>query len=166
MRHWPPDRAVARWRAVAVAVATLAGPCHHSTSGLRWSRGYLVQALPGGPAALYGRIDNRSDHADTLVGIATSVANRVEMHAETMSQGPSGGVMMSMTPVARLTVPAHRFLVLSPGQDHGMLTGVTLGLHRGDSVVVVLRFLHAAPVSGRATVIAYTDVDSATAGIR
>lgn len=166
MRHRPPDRSIAPWRTLGVAVALLGWTCHHSTPGLRWSRGYLVLALPGGPAALYGRIDNGSDHPDTLVGIATSVASRVEMHAETMSKGPSGGMMMSMTPVARLTVPGHGFLVLGPGQDHGMLTGVEPGLHRGDSVVVVLRFLHTAPVSGTATVIAYNDVDSATAGVR
>ncbi|MGA7096320.1 MAG: copper chaperone PCu(A)C [Acidimicrobiia bacterium] len=75
---------------------------------------------PTGPnAALYFTADGYGED-DQLVGAATDVAPKVEIHETVM--GDNG--TMGMQPVESLDLPASGQLVLEPGGYHVMLVGV------------------------------------------
>ncbi len=148
---------------LAIAMPLLGAlACRPTAPSVHWSRAYVVLPIVGSPAALYARIINDTDRPDTLLGIRTEAAREAEIHAS-MTRETIGAGAMSMAPVERLAVPAHGTLVLSPGGYHGMLTGLRPGFAPGDSITVLLRFARAGPINGRAAVITYADVDTATA---
>lgn len=126
--------------------------------------------IPAGdaPAAMYFSVRNTGSAPDTLLALSTGVATTATMHnqeSRDMPMGPGGamGAMMHMVSVPLVAIPGHSELHFSPGGYHGMLEGLRQPLVRGDTVRVTLRLAHAGEVSALARIVAYADLDSATA---
>lgn len=120
-----------------------------------------VVAEPVSPdgTALYLRIDNAAPLADTLLGISTPVAARVEIH-RTVERG----AMRRMEPLAALPIPAGGRAVLEPGASHGMLVDPVGELAPGDRVPLTLLFRNAGEVRVDAAVVRYEDLEAALDG--
>jgi copper(I)-binding protein len=71
----------------------------------------------------------------TLVGVASPVANIVEVHEMKMDAG-----MMKMSAVNRLALPAGKAVDLKPGGYHVMLMDLKAPLKEGDTVPMTLTF--------------------------
>lgn len=96
-----------------------------------WAR----PADSGAMSAVYFTLGNTGSEADTLVGVASDVAARTELHVS-MQQGRT----MHMSPVTSLPVPAGDSVSFRPLGAHVMLTDLQRPLTPGDSLRVTLRF--------------------------
>jgi copper(I)-binding protein len=98
-----------------------------------------ARATPGGArtAAIYLRITAKGA-GDRLVGCSTPVAEKAQVHSETMANG-----VMEMRPVAALAVTPGTPTVLKPGGYHIMLIGLKQPLKAGDSFPLTLDFASA-----------------------
>ncbi|HVY65477.1 MAG TPA: copper chaperone PCu(A)C [Gammaproteobacteria bacterium] len=99
-----------------------------------WIRATPPQVMTG---AAYLTIQG-GDAADTLTGVRSGVAAKVEIHTTMQHDG-----VMHMMPVESLPIPAHGTVKLAPGGEHLMLTGLTRALTPGQSVTITLQFEHA-----------------------
>jgi periplasmic copper chaperone A len=119
----------------------------HGGDGKSFTVGDLVVENPWAresvtpTGAAYLTVRNQGDAADRLVGIATSVADRAELHSSVMQDG-----VMRMRPVEAVEVPAHGEAVLAPGGLHVMLIGLKGPLEEGGSFALTLSFEHAGEV--------------------
>jgi copper(I)-binding protein len=143
----------------------LASDTHSATAPtLHWSRAYIVTPAGNAPAVLYVTIQNPTAKADTLLRVTTPLVDVAMLHANTTSGSmnePQG--TMSMVEVSTIEIPSDTTIALAPGGTHVMLMNPKHAIARGDSIPVTLVFTHAGALSGNAAVIAYTDVDTATA---
>jgi len=71
--------------------------------------------------ALYFVIENHGSAAKAIVSASSPSAAKIEMHEEKMEGDKK---MMSMTPVARIPVPANGMATLKPGGFHMMVFGL------------------------------------------
>jgi len=71
--------------------------------------------------ALYFVIENHSPEARAIVSASSPAAAKLELHEEKMEGDKK---MMSMTPVARIPVPANGMAMLKPGGFHMMVFGL------------------------------------------
>lgn len=94
------------------------------------------------PAAGYLVITNPADRADALVGAASPVAARIEIH-ETAADA-SG--MMAMHPVERLEIGAGATVHLEPGGYHLMLMEMGDLPPVGETIHLTLTFERAGPI--------------------
>jgi periplasmic copper chaperone A len=104
-----------------------------------WSR-----ATPRGTdiAAGYMAIENRGTAPERLIGVASEIASRVEVHEMTMT----GGVMR-MRPLANgLSIAAGKSVKLEPGGYHVMFVGLKRPLAQGDRFKATLQFERAGAV--------------------
>ena len=138
--------AVAVLFVVAIGCARPSAPPNEVT--VRGARAF--EARVGATAAAYATIINGTDSADVLDSVTTRVARFTSLHA----QREQGG-FVTMTPLARPTIPPHDSLVLRPGGDHLMLEGVDRTLAAGDEVPLVFWFHHAGRIEVVANVSAY-----------
>lgn len=118
------------------AAAVLAG-CAPSTSTPNievedaWVR---LPAVPGRPAAAYFHI--RTDLGPTtLIRVEAPQAARAEMH-ESMARGG----MMSMTPLAKVTIPYDGVETFEPGGRHVMIYGLAPAVKAGGTTPLRLFF--------------------------
>jgi len=134
---YPPAPAdiVADARRLLADVPIRAGPA--------WAR----PAAAGATSALYVTLENRGPVEDRLVGAASPVAGRVEVHRTSVE----GGVMR-MRPAGEVAIPAGGALAFEPGGLHVMLVGLRRELVAGDSLSVTLRFARAGELTVRAVV--------------
>ncbi len=91
-----------------------------------------------------------SAEGDTLVEV-TSPHGAAGLH------DVIGGVMSPMTD---LPLAAGRRLTLGAGGPHVMITGMTEGYARGDSLALTLRFARAGEVTMRLPVVRFSDAQS------
>jgi hypothetical protein len=91
--------------------------------------------------AAYLTVRNGGDAADRLVGVASEVADRAELHSSVVQDG-----VMRMRPVDAVEVPAGGEAVLEPGGLHVMLIGLKAPLEEGDSFALTLVFEDAGEV--------------------
>jgi hypothetical protein len=91
--------------------------------------------------AAYLTVRNGGDAADRLVGVASEVADRAELHSSVVQDG-----VMRMRPVDAVEVPAGGEAVLEPGGLHVMLIGLKAPLEEGDSFALRLVFEDAGEV--------------------
>ncbi len=103
-----------------------------------WSR----PALAGGNGVVYGEIGNRGAADDRLLGAASPVAGRAELHRSTMEDG-----IHRMEKLDGIPVPAGGAAVLQPGGLHLMLIGLKTALKAGDAVPILLTFRRAGDVA-------------------
>jgi copper(I)-binding protein len=96
---------------------------------------------------VYLRVHNDGDSDDRLIGVASEVADKAQLHASEMQDG-----VMRMRPVEALLVPAHGEAVLEPGGLHVMLMGLGDPLVEGNSLPLTLHFEQAGEVEVVATI--------------
>jgi len=120
--------------AAAAAAVTAAAPLEAVQP---WSR----PATAGSTAAGYVTLVNHGSTAQTLTGVASPLAESVEIHSSSMA----GGVM-SMKKEDRVPVPAGGKAVFGPGGYHLMLIGLTKTTKAGDQVPATLTFASGAKV--------------------
>lgn len=101
-----------------------------------WSR-----ATPGGApiGAGYMTITNNGKTADRLLGGASTIAKRVEVHTMTMVKG----VMRMRKLVDGLVIKPGQTVKLAPGGDHLMLIGLTKPIRKGQPFAATLNFAKA-----------------------
>jgi hypothetical protein len=105
-----------------------------------WSR----PAVAGTNAIGYMILANRGHAADTLEKVESPLAAKVEIHSSSMAGG-----IMTMAPVAKVSVPAGGQVTFGPAAYHLMIIGVTRTLKAGDRVPVTLSFASGAKVRAR-----------------
>lgn len=113
---------------------------------IRLEHAFTRSAPAGGVGAFYVTIVN-GGAADTLVGVATPVAGKAELHESKMEND-----VMKMRGVARLAIPAGGTVRLAPGGYHVMLIALTQPLTVGQSVPITLTFEKAGSVEVSASV--------------
>ncbi len=103
-----------------------------------WSRASVSTA---DAAAVYMIITGGSE-GDSLIGVAvdTSVAGVAGLHESSMAPNAEGVMMMSMSHVPSIDVPADGTAVLEPGGFHVMLTSLVEPLVVGSEFDVTLTF--------------------------
>ena len=69
--------------------------------------------------AIYLTLMNHGVDGDRLVGVATPVADRAQLHVESVENG-----IMTMRPLAEIEVKPGATAALKPGASHVMLTGL------------------------------------------
>lgn len=104
-----------------------------------WSRATPGSAKVGGG---YLTITNNGSAADRLVSATSDVADKVELHEMSMSNG-----VMSMRPVdGGLAIEPGKSVSLAPGGFHLMLLGLKAPLLQGKQVPLTLTFAKAGSV--------------------
>ena len=95
-----------------------------------WSRA----AMAGRNGVVYLTI-TAGRSGDRLIGVASPVAEKTELHESLMEQG-----VMKMRGVTALPIAPEQTVTLAPGGLHIMLLRLKQPLHEGDSVPVTLTF--------------------------
>lgn len=106
---------------------------------------YAREVPPGAPAsASFMALTNKSTETINLVGAASDVAQKVELHTHTHDKG-----VMRMRMVEKISIPAKGVTTLKPGGYHIMLIGLKDPLKEGQKIDVTLKFADGstAPVS-------------------
>lgn len=97
----------------------------------------------GATGAIFLEIANHADTDDRLLGVASDVAEKVELH----SHNASGDGVMRMSAVpAGVAIAALQGYSLKRGGDHIMLMGLRQDLKDGDIIHLTLSFEHAGEV--------------------
>ncbi|HSF65540.1 MAG TPA: copper chaperone PCu(A)C [Paracoccaceae bacterium] len=122
-----------------LAVALLAVPAAaQSHDGMHVTDAY---ARVSGPSAQSGAVflmlENHGTAEDRLIGVASDVAARVEMHTHTQD---ANGVMQMREVPEGFAIAAGGTHALARGGDHIMLLGLTRPLNQGDSFPLTLTF--------------------------
>ncbi len=95
-----------------------------------------IRLLPGDlPAGGYVTLHNRGDAPRALTGASSPDYKQVMLHVSTLRNG-----MSHMSKVARLALPPHATVKLSPGGYHLMLMHAKRPVKVGDTVPVTLEF--------------------------
>jgi periplasmic copper chaperone A len=84
--------------------------------------------------ALYMVVENHSAQPKTIVGVATPDAGSAELHQMTMNK-----MIMVMTPVTHVSIPARGQTSFDPNNFHIMLFGLKMRPAVGDKVHVTLK---------------------------
>jgi hypothetical protein len=103
-----------------------------------WSRATVAQA---GDGVVYLTIANHGTADDRVVGAATPVATKAELHTTLDDHG-----VMKMRPLADLPVKAGKTAAFKPAGAHIMLIGLKQRLKVGDDFPLTLTFAKAGPV--------------------
>ena len=126
-------------RALIAALALVASPALAQVSiDQPWMR-----ATPPGAKVAGGfmTVTNKGSTPDRLVGAASPVAERVELHVHVHESG-----MMKMKQVAGFDVPANGKFVLKPGGGHLMFIDIKRPIKEGETIPVTLKFEKAGEV--------------------
>lgn len=112
--------------------------------GIMFHDAYAITARPGAPSgAAFMAIMNATDHDDRLLGVASAIAKKVELH--THIADPSG--VMKMTRIdGGIALPAGATHLMQRGGDHVMFMGLNGPLEQGADVVVTFTFEKAGDV--------------------
>lgn len=97
----------------------------------------------GASGAIFMEITNHADVDDRLIGVASDVAEKVELH--THKEGADGVMQMLHVPEG-FPIAALQGHALKRGGDHVMLMGLTRALKDGDIIHLTLTFEHAGVV--------------------
>ena len=131
---------------VAITIApVLAGA---APSGLK-AEGAWVRWLPNGlPAAGYLELVNDSDADLSLTGASSPDYMMVHLHESYVNNDGTSGMRM----IAKVVVPAHGTVRLSPGGYHLMLMKARHAIEVGDTVAIVLKMDRAGELEVKAPV--------------
>lgn len=122
------------------------------------SRVYVVIPAGSAPAAMYFTAHNAGQTTDSIVAIDAGDLGNATLH-RSMTDA-SGSMMMHAIPGIELAPGGS--VRLAPGGYHGMIEPVSRALRRGEQIPVAVRFARGGTIRVDATVIAYSDVDTAT----
>lgn len=97
----------------------------------------VIRATPPGfnVTAAYFKLENTSGANLSLVGASSKLADKVEIHEHTFSEG-----MMKMRRVQQLAIAAGETAWFKPGGHHLMFFGLKRPVNPGDLVEVTLKF--------------------------
>ncbi len=104
-------------------------------------------------AAAYFVVVNNGEEPDTLVAIASPMADRAQLHRLEARDG-----RMQMTRVDSLPIPARGRVRLAPGGFHVMLHALQDRLEEGDTLELIATFSRAGAVRIPITVLTYSEV--------
>lgn len=128
---------------IFLAACLAAGSNLQAQSQLNWSAGYVNAPIPGqGAIAGYLSITNSGDEDDTLIGFSSAVAQMVQLHESSMSEG-----MMSMKHLPSIVVPAGGSLQMQPGGFHLMIMGVDNEVFEAGSLDIDIQFASGAMIT-------------------
>lgn len=135
-----------KFRIVAIAAATLLATTAYA-DGMKIMIGDSY-ARSAGPKAKTGAafmmLMNHGTEDDRLIGVASTVAKRTELH--THKENDSG--LMQMLEVKEgFAIPAGGMHALKRGGDHVMLMGLEQGLVQGTDIELILTFEKAGEIS-------------------
>lgn len=152
------------WLYAAIAVLALAGaPAHardYTLGALHVVEPYARATPPGArTAGAWFRIENRGTRNDELVGVASPVADSVELHVMRME-----GKVAQMRPVSGIGIPGGATVALTPGGYHVMLVGLHRPLVAGGSFPLTLSFAKAGKIDVEVSVIALGAAAPAASG--
>jgi copper(I)-binding protein len=130
----------------AILAAALAHPAHAAdvTAGSLKISALWTRATPKGAAVGVGymTITNNGSAPDRLVGGASDVSNRFDIHEMTMGNG-----VMRMRPIAKgLELKPGQSVELKPGGNHVMFLGLKKPLAQGEHIKATLAFEKAGKV--------------------
>ncbi len=111
--------------------------------GDTWAR----VTLQSRPAAAYMTLHNMGDTADSIVGASSPLAERVELHTHTMTDG-----VMRMRQVETIELPAKGHTELKPGGLHLMIFGLKRLVKKGETIPITLTLKTAGNVEIKAMV--------------
>jgi copper(I)-binding protein len=116
----------------------------YSVGGLKIGHLWSRPNPPGAPtAAGYLTITNTGRQADVLLGGASPVASKIEVHQMTMA----GGIMRMRPVPGGLPIPPGQTVRLQPDGYHLMLIGPKRPFKVGDHIPATLRFQRAGAVN-------------------
>lgn len=105
---------------------------------------YVRSSTPSSPTgAAFMVLMNHTDAADRLIGAASDVAKRVELHTHLED---ANGVMRMTEIEAGIMIPAGEMHHMKRGGDHVMLMGLTQPLAQDSEITVTLTFEKAGEV--------------------
>ncbi|MCS6962917.1 copper chaperone PCu(A)C [Thermoflexus sp.] len=103
--------------------------------GMGMEHGHGMSHGGGSTSAVYFVAINDGDQPDVLIGAASDVAEKVEIHETKME-----GDVAKMQPVPRVEIPARGRVEFRPRGLHIMLIGLKRDLKVGDTFNLTLRF--------------------------
>ncbi|MTI18736.1 copper chaperone PCu(A)C [Rhodobacteraceae bacterium RKSG542] len=104
-----------------------------------WTRATPLNAKAGGA---YVTITNKGETADTLVGAASDIAKKTEIHEMAVKDG----VMLMRKLEGGLVIEPGQSVELKPGSFHVMFMGLKAPIKKGEMVEVTLQFENAGDV--------------------
>lgn len=106
--------------------------------GIELHDGYARASSPNAKAgAAFLMIHNYGEEADRLIGAASPVAKRVELHTHVESED---GVMQMVHVEEGFELPANGAIHMMRGGDHVMFMGLTESFEHGKSIPLTLIF--------------------------
>jgi hypothetical protein len=127
---------------IAFAALMCAGTATAHDGGHKAKAGKLMvtdswvrMTMTGRPAGGYMIVHNMGDAADRLVGAATPMAERVELHTHIKD-----GDVMKMRRVAHVDVPPRGKVTFRTGSYHLMIFGLKHAMKKGDMLPLTLTF--------------------------
>jgi copper(I)-binding protein len=127
--------------ATALALTASAALAAPPAETLRVENAWARPAAKGQNTAAYLTIVNAGSSADVLKAVETPLG-KASLHQSSMS----GGVARMRPMDQGLRAPARRTVVLAPGGDHIMLSGLVRALAPGQKIPATLVFQHAGRV--------------------
>ena len=123
---------------VLTIVLLLSGCTAPSKAGVDVRDAWARPAAQGGNGAIYFIIENHSSETQEVIGVASDIAEAVEMHESKMS-----GDVMEMHQLESVSLDPGAEVTFEPGGLHIMLVGLKQDLKVGDEVQVTLNFSNA-----------------------
>ena len=139
--------------ALLFLVATPATAMHHEKGLAKVGNIKIEQAwaratpgkVPNGAA--YLTLSAEGEESDRLIGVATPVAKRAELHTHLMEDG-----VMKMRQMKAIEITPGSPSVLKPGHNHVMLMGLKAPLVQGETFPLTLTFERAGSVEIMVTI--------------
>lgn len=103
--------------------------------GVRVSDAWVRAAAQGDVTAAYFTLENPGRLAETLAGMSSPAAERVELHRTAIT-----GETARMEPVGAIQIPAGDRIAAVPGGLHAMVIGLRQPLRPGERVTLQFRF--------------------------
>ncbi len=136
-------RSLAAAGAILICCAAPAMGASSRLGALRIDNPWARPTPPGAPTgAGYLTVTNTGKTADRLMGGASPLAERVEVHTVSMT----GNVMRMRAMPEGAEIGPGKTLSLAPGGSHLMLVGVKQRIRPGDRIPVTLKFAKAGEV--------------------
>lgn len=108
----------------------------HGMGTIKITAPWIRSTAPGAPSsAAYFTLTNTSSMPISIIAASSDIAERVEIHEHTMTDG-----VMKMQEVSGVTIPAKKRVEFKPGGYHVMFMGLKDAVKEGDKVTITLRF--------------------------
>lgn len=108
----------------------------HNMGAIKINAPWIRSTAPGAPSsAAYFTLTNTSSIPVSIIAASSDIADRVEIHEHTMTDG-----VMKMQEVSGVTIPSKKRVEFKPGGYHVMFMGLKDAVKEGDKVTITLSF--------------------------